>query len=406
MYEHGPVAGGPVAVTAPRRWRRRGGVALGLATIALAATAQPSLANDTVDMAVANNAYPALRDSRMTSYLETQYGLNTLTSNSAGQAGGYWNSGDSTHLRGITSGNLSQQLLHGAPYTPSCTSCLGGPIDIDAFFSADFGNVDKVIASPDGSCNTGTSTCSGIAATETPVLTGSLAIYSCSSTYATDGTDPGSPGSPVGAVNGSGNGVPASARCEATPITTPPTTVSGGGNSVVTWLGASTSNVLSIADAASAPFGAASKQALISAGFAYNDSSGHTLSSGLTPVQTAWPASTCDSLNVSHPGDCKIRLEAGISQVRGAVTSGSAPLGLAALSNLKHISWTSGTKNGTTTDDPNPWTVVNDSEYSVYGPISQWGVQTTSATMPAHMNSLVTSFPTPTESSYLSDYGY
>jgi hypothetical protein len=387
-------------IGSPRSLRRRA-IAIGVVTTAvLGIAAQASYAGTTVELGIANNEYPALKDPLITGEMQTTYGANTFTFGSAGQPGGYWNlrgTGlDNTTLRGITSGQLRKQLLGPGPYTsPSCDStivggnalCENGPLQIDGFWSADEGNVNQVIPSSGTGSQTGgtcaiagsITACPGIGSNTAALSTkrataiGQLAIYSCSSTYATDGADPGSPNNPVGAVSGSGNGVPSSPRCEATPIAGgAPTTIAG----VISWLAASTSNRIAIALPSSAPFGAASKQALVQnggggTGFTYDDSSG-------TSAQNAWPsgsgANQCEG-TLPVGAVCQVRLEAGISQVRGAVTSGTTPLGLAAKSTLKHITWGAGsTLSGTTGDDPNPWITLASSTYSGYGLIQQWGV--------------------------------
>ncbi|MDP2711069.1 MAG: hypothetical protein Q8O56_07605 [Solirubrobacteraceae bacterium] len=315
---------------------------------------------------MANDIYAAMTD--LAPHLSSQYGLATFTFNAAGQPGGFWNDSsiDTTTLRGVTSGNLRQQLLGLGPYS-TCNPvginplCEQGPLQIDAFFSADEANIDAVIPTADGGdCTVGGSTtaCPGIAHTKTPIMIGRLVIYSCNAAYAADGDDPGSPGAPNGAVDGSGNGVPQSPRCEADPVTPAPTGMEG----VITWLANADENTISIADPYSEPFGAAARQALIQAGFYYDDDP-------MSGDRNVWPGSDCDAQN---PGVCKVRLESGITQVRGAVTSGTTRLGLVALSNLLNIAWTSGT--APTPADPNVWEVLNPSEYSGYGLIEQYGV--------------------------------
>jgi hypothetical protein len=371
---------------------RRRSLIVGLLTTAvLGIGAQASFAQVTVELGIDNNEYPALKDPSMISTLVNDYGIDTPIAGGAGQPGGYWNErgagGDNTTLRGITSGKLRKQLLGGGPYTAVSHGCItaggnpfceDGPLQIDGFWSADEGNVNQVIPTggvvTNATCTTGGSVvvCPGIDSTKNPTAVGQLAIYSCSATYVTDGADPGIPNNPVGAVSGSGNGVPDSPRCEATPISGgAPTNIAG----VISWLAASTAHKLAIAGPDTDPSGAASKQALVQnggggTGFTYDDSSG-------TSTQNAWPsgANTNECEGALPSGAvCQVRLEAGISQVRGAVTSGTTPLGLAARSTLKHITWGSGTPVGTTGDDPNPWITLSPTAYSVYGPIQQWGV--------------------------------
>lgn len=406
-----------------RSARRRRAIALGAVTTAvLGIGAQAAFAvTATVELGIANNEYPALKDPAMTSELLATFGATGITTKSAGQPGGYWNLRgvglDNTTIRGITSGQFRKQLLGPGPYSaPTCDStivggntlCENGPLQVDGFWSADEGNVNQVIPAtgslsvPGSSCVTNGTTitaCPGIGGntsfgtsgnnTKVSTATGQLAIYSCSATYATDGADPGSPNNPVGAVSGSGNGVPSSPRCEATPIAGgAPTNIAG----VISWLAGATTRRLAIALPSSAPFGAASKQALVQnggggTGFTYNDSSG-------TSTQNAWPSGSgtgqCEG-TLPAGAVCQVRLEAGISQVRGAVTSGTTPLGLAAKSTLKHITWTSGSLSGTTGDDPNPWITLDPAAYSGYGAISQFGVGIRRSTINANKESVVKS---------------
>lgn len=373
----------------PWRARRRRVALAGLLSVAaLGASAQASLATPTVSMAVANNMYPAVTDPGLVGHLASQYTFNPFTFNTTGQSGGFWHDpsgGDTTTLRGITSGNMRAQIIGPGPYTgctpassPPNVLCQLGPVPINAFLSADKANADAVIptGSGTGTCTTnGTSitSCPGVSSTETSIVTGKLAIYHCAAANNGNGASPISGGVPVGAVNRSGNGVPTSPNCLGANFSLP---ASPTMSDVLTWLSASAGNKLSIADPNSAPFGAAAKQALVTAGFSYIDSGG-------APTQDVWPAATCDS---QASGVCKVRLESGISQVRGAVTAGMADLGLASLSNLKHIAWTSGVVGGVTCTSGTPctpsddsiWDVLNPSEYSVYGPISQYGVVTSS----------------------------
>ncbi|MFD7560476.1 hypothetical protein [Streptomyces sp. NPDC059533] len=310
----------------------------------------------------------------MRTYIAANKSLTTFTANNAAQVGGYWNKPaiDTSTMRGITSGSLRQQLKSAGPYTtcdPSTSNnCVNGPLHIDAFLSADEANVNAVIPTADGGTCTasGSVQCNGDVLSKAPVAVGKLAIYSCSGSWAgsTKGDDPsnaGTPRLPLGAdANGSGNGKAQSPRCDASPISGgAPTTIAG----VVTWLGTS-GNRISVADPASAPFGAASKQALTQNGFTWTDSGAG---------QNVFRGSACDSAGTA----CKVRLESGISQVRGAVTAnagGNTQLGLVAKSNVVNVSWTSSSLNGTTGNDPNTWTELNPSAYSGYGDIAQWGV--------------------------------
>lgn len=343
-----------------------------LATALITAAAPAAFATTGSEVGVANNMYPALKDMR--GAIESAGGFTAFTANAASQVGGYWNKPaiDTTTMRGITSGSLRQQLKSAGPYT-TCTpsssnNCTNGPLHIDAFLSADESNVNAVIPTADGGTCTasGSVECNGDATSKYPVATGRLAIYSCSGSWAgsTKGDDPSnaaSPPLPLGAdANGSGNGKAQSPRCDASPVSGgAPTTISG----VVTWLGTS-GNRIAVADPASAPFGAASKQALVQNGFTWTDSGAG---------QNVFRGSACDSAGTA----CKVRLESGISQVRGAVTAnagGNTQLGLVAKSNVANVSWTSSSLNNTTSNDPNTWTDVNPSAYSGYGPIQQYGV--------------------------------
>lgn len=355
----------------PRTGVKRRTLAVGvLTTLVLGVSAQASLAAPTTAVGVANNIFPALKDMRTD--LEGDGPFDPITAGAAGQVGGFWNKPaiDTTLMRGITSGNLRMQLKGAGPYTgcdPSTSNnCVNGPLGfVDAFFSADKSNADQVRDSsqtPAGTCTaSGSVTCPGTGP-EYPAAIGYLAIYSCKSAWASVGDDPTNGGSPPLAfapdANGSGNGKPASPRCQASPITPAVTTMSD----VITYIQGSGHRV-AIALPSSAPFGAAAKAALQQAGaahsptFTYDDSSG-------TGSQNAFVGSTCDSMGTQ----CKIRLESGISQVRGAVTANAfnnTPLGLVALGNVKHITWV-GTHTGlaATSDDPNQWTKVAESAYT------------------------------------------
>ncbi|MFJ3908915.1 type 2 periplasmic-binding domain-containing protein [Streptomyces vinaceus] len=357
--------------TAMRRIRNAFAVGA-LATTLIAATAPTVFATTDSQVGVANNMYPALKD--MKGKIATLESFTPFTANAASQTGGFWNKPavDTSTMRGITSGSLRQQLKSAGPYTTcnpsSSNNCVDGPLHVDAFLSADEANVDAVIPTADGGTCTasGSVECNGDYLSKYPVAIGHLAIYSCSGSWAgsTKGDDPsngGSPPLPFGAdANGSGNGKAQSPRCDASPVSGgAPTTIPG----VVTWL-ATSGHRVAVADPASAPFGAASKQALIQNGFTWTDSGAG---------QNVFKGSACDSAGTA----CKVRLESGISQVRGAVTAnagGNTQLGLVAKSNIVNVSWTSSSLNGTTGNDPNTWTEVAESAYSGYGQIAQYGV--------------------------------
>ncbi|MEV7583330.1 hypothetical protein ACIRUY_35505 [Streptomyces erythrochromogenes] len=359
------------ARTALRRVRNAFAVGA-LATALITATAPAASATTNSEVGVANNMYPALKDMR--SHIATLKSFTPFTANPASQVGGFWNKPaiDTSTMRGITSGSLRQQLKSAGPYTTcnpsSSNNCVDGPLHIDAFLSADATNVDAVIPTSDGGTCTasGSVECNGDVTSRHLVAIGRLAIYSCNGSWAgsTKGDDPSNAASPplaLGAdANGSGNGKAQSPRCDASPVSGgAPTTIPA----VVTWLGTS-GNRIAVADPASAPFGAASKQALVQNGFTWTDSG---------PGQNVFRGSACDSAGTA----CKVRLESGISQVRGAVTAnagGNTQLGLVAKSNVVNVSWTSSSLNGTTANDPNTWTEVNPSAYSGYGDIEQYGV--------------------------------
>ncbi|WP_234319332.1 hypothetical protein [Streptomyces sp. NRRL S-237] len=356
--------------------RIRSAFAVGaLAAALITATAPAAFATTDAQVGVANNMYPALKD--MKGQIAAIEGFTPFTANTASQIGGFWNKPaiDTSTMRGITSGSLRQQLKSAGPYTTcnpsSSNNCVDGPLHIDAFLSADKTNVDAVIPTSDGGTCTasGSVECNGDIASRYPVAIGRLAIYSCSGSWAgsTKGDDPSNAGSPplaLGAdANGSGNGKAQSPRCDASPVSGgAPTTISG----VVSWL-ATSGRRIAVADPASAPFGAASKQALTQNGFSWVDSGAG---------QNVFRGSACDSAGTA----CKVRLESGISQVRGAVTAnagGNTQLGLVAKSNIVNVSWTSSSLNGTTGNDPNTWTELASSAYSGYGPIEQYGVALT-----------------------------
>ncbi|MDA5280892.1 hypothetical protein [Streptomyces sp. Isolate_45] len=343
-----------------------------LATALITATAPAASATTDSEVGVANNMYPVMKDLR--GYIGTFKSFTAFTANPASQVGGFWNKPvlDTSTMRGITSGSLRQQLKSAGPYTTcnpaSSNNCVNGPLHIDAFLSADATNVDAVIPTADGgTCTAGGGVeCNGDIDSKHQVAIGRLAIYSCSGSWAgsTKGDDPSNAGSPPLAfgpdANGSGNGKAQSPRCDASPISGgAPTTISD----VWTWLQTS-GHRIAVADPASAPFGAASKQALVQAGFTWTDSGAG---------QNVFRGSACDTAGTA----CKVRLESGISQVRGAVTAnagGNTQLGLVAKSNVMNVSWSSSSLSGTTSNDPNTWTEVNSSAYSGYGPIAQYGV--------------------------------
>ncbi|WP_327167577.1 hypothetical protein [Streptomyces subrutilus] len=359
---------GPTAMRRVRKAFAAGALAAAL----IAVTAPAAFATTDTQVGIANNMYPAVKD--MKGRIASLQSLTPFTANAASQVGGFWNKPviDTSTMRGITSGSLRQQLKSAGPYTTcnpsSSNNCTDGPLHIDAFLSADEANVDAVIPTSDGGICTasGTVECNGDINSKHLVAVGRLAIYSCSGSWAgsTKGDDPSNAGSPplaFGAdANGSGNGKAQSPRCDASAVSGgAPTTIPA----VVTWL-ATSGHRIAVADPASAPFGAASKQALTQNGFSWVDSGAG---------QNVFRGSACDSAGTA----CKVRLESGISQVRGAVTAnagGNTQLGLVAKSNVVNVSWTSSSLNGTTGNDPNTWTEVNPSAYSGYGDIEQFGV--------------------------------
>lgn len=361
-------------------------VATALATAMLGIGAQASLAATTIQIGAANNIYPVMKDVA-TNMAADESGWNAFTFNASGQVGGFWNKApDATTLRGITSGSLRMQLKGAGPYTgcdPSTGNCVNGPLAIDGFWSADQSNVDQVIPTGSGgTCSGAGVTCPGVASTKGAVAIGHLVIYSCSGSWAgsTHGDDPSNGASPPLAFgadgNGSGNGKPQSPRCDATALSPAITTMTA----LTAWLGASQSHRVAIALPSAAPFGAASQAALTQAGFTYNDTVGSS-------TRNAYPGTSCDNAPAPPAANaCQIRLESGISQVRGAVTANAGSntqIGLAAKSNVVHISWTSSSLNGTTSDDPNQWTDVPSSAYSSYNSgngIQQYAVSTNSTT--------------------------
>lgn len=383
-----------------RERRRRWPVAAlaGFAAAAvLGAGAQAAVAQTTLNIGVANNVYPVFKELAGSNWLSTRgpSAVTPFTFNEATQAGGFWRvtrpegGNDNTTLRGITSGNFRKQLLGPPPYNAPGAVCQGGSIntvcksgaltDIDGFFSADLGNANQVIPNGmnGGTCVTGedegqgedeeVTQCPGAPSTKRRFTVGRIALYSCNEANFGNGASPGTPNNPGGAVDGSGNGAPTSPRCDADELDPQITTMA----QLITWLG-TPGNRVSIADPASAPFGAAARQAIISASNQtfYDD--------------RAQPALACDA-----DPDCQIRLEVGITQVRGAVTSGTTQIGIASLSNLRRISWTSGTLNGTTTNDPNFVTVIPEAAYTAYGMIEQYAVRT-SATNATFTDAIIT----------------
>ncbi|WP_203599397.1 hypothetical protein [Streptomyces sp. SID10853] len=402
-----PRSGQNSGFTAMRRVRNAFAVGA-LATALITVTASTAFASTDSQVGIANNMYPAAKD--MKGAIESGGSFTPFTANGASQIGGFWNKPtiDTSTMRGITSGSLRQQLKGAGPYTtcdPSTSdNCVDGPLHIDAFLSADETNADAVIpTSVGGTCTAGGGVeCNGLVSSKHPVAIGHLAIYSCSGNWAgaTHGDDPSNAGTPplaAGAdADGSGNGKAQSPRCDASPVSGgAPTTIPG----VVSWL-ATSGHRIAVADPASAPFGAASKQALIQNGFTWTTSGAG---------QNVFTGSACDSAGTA----CKVRLESGISQVRGAVTAnagGNTQLGLVAKSNVMHVSWTSSSLNGTTGDDPNTWTDVDSSAYSDYGDIEQYGVALTggkSGAADAWTNLFTTTWDTDsTIQTTLASYGY
>ncbi|MFE7511288.1 hypothetical protein ACFU8I_08690 [Streptomyces sp. NPDC057540] len=239
---------------------------------------------------------------------------------------------------------------------------------IDALLGVDEATVDALIPTEDGGTCTesGSVECNGQVWTKTQLHSGTLTIYSCSGSWAgpTKGEDPSNAGTPplaFGAdAGGSGNGRPQSPRCDAPPISGgAPKTIPG----VVSWLAAS-GHRIAVADPASGAYGAASKQALVQNGFTWTDSGAG---------QNVFRGSACDSAGTA----CKVRLESGTSQVRGAVTAnagGNTQLGLVALGNIANVNWTSSPLSNVNSVDPNTWTKVDWRAYSGYGGITLWGV--------------------------------
>ncbi|MFJ8018636.1 hypothetical protein [Streptomyces sp. NPDC096339] len=300
-----------------------------------------------------------------------------FTANSSAQIGGYWNKSaiDTSTMRGISPGHLLQQLKSAGPYTTcdpsSSNNCVNGPLHIDALLGVDEATVNALIPTADGGTCTASASveCNGDVTSKSPLARGELAIYSCGAGWAgaDKGDNPSNAGSPplaFGAdAGGSGNGRPQSPRCDAPPISGgAPTTIPG----VVGWLAAS-GHRIAIADPASGAFGAASKQALIQNGFTWTDTGAG---------QNVFPGSACDSAGTA----CKVRLESGTTQVRGAVTANAGAntqLGLVATSNVFNVSWTSSSLSGTPGKDPNAWTVVDPNAYSDYGDIQLYGIALT-----------------------------
>lgn len=386
-----------------RRTRRRlTACATGVLTAAIVGvSAQPGYALVTLKVGAANNVYPAMRELGPT--LAGLSGANSFTSDPTGQAGGFWRADNSTTLRGITSGNMRKQLQGEGPYAPpgaSCSAfgstCLNGPLastgGVNGFFSADEDNVKRIIPSGVGSgtCEIEDDTQGLPEVQDCPganppkwFVTGKLAVYSCNGSNANNGADPtGIDGYPLGSVNGSGNGIPTSPHCNATPISGPPEDMAD----VIDFLEDDPeNNQISIALPTSAPFGDASKAALMQADtddgnpatFTYDDSSN-------SPARNVFLAgegeNQCEGDKVGdlEGAICQVRLEAGITQVRGAVTAGVTRLGLVAVSNVMNIDFTSGSVPDDPGDDPNNWEPLSESAYTAYGPIKQFGVRITS----------------------------
>ncbi|MGW4271464.1 hypothetical protein ACWEGQ_03670 [Streptomyces seoulensis] len=334
-----------------------------LATVLSAATAPAAFASTDAQVGVTNDMYPALRE--MKGSIEAIESFTPFTAKATPQIGGYWNKAsiDTSTMRGITSGNLLQQLLVPGPYITcdpaSSNNCASGPLRIDAFFG-DQASVNADIPIADGgTCAADAGfACNGTISSMHAVALGSLAIYSCSGrwTGSAKGDDPSNGGTPrlaFGAdTTGSGNGKPQSPRCDAPPVPGgAPTTIP----KLVSWL-ATGDHRIAVADPATDPYGAASKQALIQNGFTWTTSG---------PGQNVFTGSACDAAGTA----CKVRLESGTGQVRGAVTAnagGNTQLGLVAKSNIARVSWTSSSRSGTTSYDPNTWTTVPPSTYSGY----------------------------------------
>ncbi|MEV7616764.1 hypothetical protein [Streptomyces sp. NPDC089799] len=343
--------------------RLRNAFAAGALATALLAVMAPAASADTMDsrVGVATPMYPAVRD--MKSTIAGIYSLTPFTAKTTPQIDGYWNKPaiDMTTMRGVAPGNLVQQLKSYGPFTTcnprTSNNCVNGPLHIDALVGADEAAVDAVIPTVDAGTCTASETveCNGTGWSKSWLGTGQLAIYSCSGSWAgaAKGADPSNSATPRLAfgsdASGSGNGRPQSPRCDAPPVSGgAPTSIPG----VVSWLAAS-GNRIAVADPASDGFGEASKQALIHNGFSWIDSGAG---------QNVFRGRACDSAGTA----CKVRLESGSTQVRGAVTAnagGNTQLGLIANSTLMNVNWTSSSLNGTTSHDPNTWTVVDWSDY-------------------------------------------
>ncbi|XUM01716.1 hypothetical protein ACQ86F_34665 [Streptomyces venezuelae ATCC 10712] len=267
---------------------------------------------------------------------------------------------------------MLQQLKSAGPYTtcnPAVSyNCVDGPLRVDALLGVDEATVDAIIPTEEGgTCVASESVeCNGDGSAKWLIAAGRLAIYSCSGSWAGPGKgdDPSDAGSPPVAFGadhyGSGDGKRQSPRCDAPPISGgAPTTIPDA----VSWLSAS-GHRIAVADPATGVYAAASKQALVQNGFTWTDSG---------PGQNVFRGSACDDAGTA----CKVRLESGITQVRGAVTAnagGNTQLGLVASANVWDVGWTSGSLKFTKAHDPNTWTLVDSSAYSGYGDIAMYGV--------------------------------
>ena len=334
-----------------------------------------------INVAVDGVIYPPLRTSGLVGDWAALSG-SLLSSEAAAQAGGFWRADDATQLRGVAAGRVEQQLLRPGPY-PACPAgppaCVTGPLPVDVLLGGTEGAVDALIprgqidsAGNPGTCQADqTTTCPGLATSTALYAQGHLVIYSCAPGWSGVGEDPGLPGKPARPdSNGSGEGAPGSPNCKAPPVVPAVGTMAG----LVAWLNAAPGNRLAIAEPSTDPYGAASVQALLQAGFPVSESA--------AAHRNAFPAGTqageCEG-PLPAGAICKIRLESGASDVRGAVTSGTVQIGLVAEWSVARVAWTSGTKVGPARlsvpgRDPNVASPIPASFYSKYGPIEQWGV--------------------------------
>ncbi|MGQ0679343.1 MAG: prepilin-type N-terminal cleavage/methylation domain-containing protein [Actinomycetota bacterium] len=320
------------------------------------------------EIAIPNNVFAALTDGGINANFSAATGAAAFTTNVG--TNGYWTAASPATMQSITTGRLRQQVVGDGPYSPSEPSAEVGPLPVDAFFGADRATVVSTVPNGQPLAGGGTGTCvvggivdvcPGIGSTARPFTIGRLAVFSCNAAWAATGNPGGGATSP---------------RCVAPEID--PLKRSSVAQ-MMDWLDDAPANKLSIAIPASAPFGVASRQAMINAGFPYNDTVGD-------PNRNAYPpgagADQCEGAVTGLP--CKIRLEPGVTQVRQAVTQGTGGVraGIMALSSVKRVSWTSGTAGpdgmaGTgddlavPSDDPNFWTAVATSEHN---PIEQWAV--------------------------------